>query len=204
MTAATVTPLDATRDERRAALVELADLIDTEDRSTVKPLTPVLRRLVLALCSRKITDPDVAVNLFSQLVGAVADFHRFTGNETDWLLAHELPDTDDMREAWHGRLDSGVQCWAGRLMPHLLRLRSARLRRSRFSRLVRRPRESLAVAQVAGQRHRRRLRAREALELARRVPGRAGGRHARARDRRVAAVAHLRWSADVRPHRLSR
>jgi hypothetical protein len=116
MTAATVTPLDATRDERRAALIEIAGLIDVEDRSTVKPLTPVLRRLVLAVCSRKIADPDVAVNLFSQLVGAVAEFRRFCGNERAWLHAHELPDTDDMREAWHGRLDSDVQCWAGRLM----------------------------------------------------------------------------------------
>lgn len=118
MTAAsTVVALDATRDERRAALIELADLIDTEDHyCVVKPLSPVLGRLVPALCSRKITDRDLAVSLFAELVAAVAERRRFCSNETDWLLAHDLPDTDAMREATLGRLESDVDTWANRLM----------------------------------------------------------------------------------------
>ena len=108
---------DATREERRAALIELADLVDTEDRyCSIKPISPVLVRLVPALCSRKITDVQVALDMFGELVGAIAERRKYVSNERDFLLQRELPDTAATREAMHEHVQSDVDLWADRLM----------------------------------------------------------------------------------------
>lgn len=119
MTSTTITrPAEVTADQRRAALVELADHIDTEDRyPNSAPFTPVLPILVSALCSRKVaSDVDLALNLFSQLVEAVAEFTRFCGNESSWLDTHDLPTSDRQRQATFADLQSDVDTWADRLM----------------------------------------------------------------------------------------
>lgn len=102
MTAATLTTT-ATVEERRAALVELADVTDTEDRRTGKgPISPVLELIIPPLCAFPVArDVAGAVNMFNQLVGATADLHRAT-----WLGD----------EVGMDRAQCDVDTWANRLV----------------------------------------------------------------------------------------
>lgn len=117
---ATVTRLrtDATQEQRRAALIELAEQISVEDRfPNSAPFTPVLGLIVPSLASHLVArDLDLTLNLFSELIGAVKEFGRFVGNEDDWLAEHELPRTDRTRATTYERLRSDVDLWADRLM----------------------------------------------------------------------------------------
>jgi hypothetical protein len=118
MTAITSLTSRPTKDQRRAALLELAGWVDIEDRHpSSAPFSPVLSLIVPPLCAFTVArDVDGAVNMFNQLVGAVHELGRFTANEDDWLDAHDLPRTDRQREVTHAHLQSDVDTWANRLM----------------------------------------------------------------------------------------
>lgn len=105
---------DATREQRRTALIELAELIDGEDRHPGSaPFTPVLGRMVPALASRLCLDP---LAYFNGLVAAVAELRAFTSNEGEWLIAHDLCDTAEARANQSQGLRADVDLWADRLM----------------------------------------------------------------------------------------
>lgn len=108
------TAIEPTREQRRAALIELAEHISAEDRHpAAAPLTPVLPWLVTAVASRKCTDP---VGCFNELVEAVAEFSAFTADEGHWLVEHDLRDTNEARTNQSERLQADIDSCADRLM----------------------------------------------------------------------------------------
>lgn len=118
MTAIATTTDAPSVEQRRTALIALAEAVDLEDRfPSTAPFTPMVRDWVAPACGWPLRgNPDVAFNLFGDLVAAVADLSRFTGDECGWLSSHDLPVSDRMCELTFARLRSDVDACVDRLV----------------------------------------------------------------------------------------
>ena len=105
----------ATADQRRAALMELADLIAVEDGQARgdKPLSPVVDLIVPPLCSHLCPDP---VKAFNALVAAKQEFSTFVADEADWATAHDFGTSAETLANLYERLLSDVEFAADALM----------------------------------------------------------------------------------------
>lgn len=100
----------ATHEQRRTALVELSDLVDTERRyPSSQPLTPVLDLIVPTLASHTV-EPARAVELFESLCAAVGERHRSLSKGTgsasldETVEARLLADVDLYADLLMGRV----------------------------------------------------------------------------------------------------
>lgn len=111
--------LAAPAGHRRNALLELATIIDGEDRSPTHtgPISLVLDLIVPPLCAFLVAEDVIdAVNMFGQLVAAVAEKQRYDNAPADYAAAIEWPTRDDALEALDARLQSDIDHWADKLM----------------------------------------------------------------------------------------
>lgn len=106
----------ATHEQRRQALIELAEQIGTEARyPQSRPFTPVIDLVVPTLAAHTV-DPARAVQVFDDLVFAVCERARFVANEAEYAMEHDWATSDAALQLLSDRLLSAVDESADALM----------------------------------------------------------------------------------------
>jgi hypothetical protein len=104
----------STAEQRRQALLELADLIGDEDhRDNFKLFTPVIDLWVPVTASSLCVDP---IGTFNQLVGAISERQSFCNNETEYAVKNGHGTSDEALSNLGDKLQADVDLWADRLM----------------------------------------------------------------------------------------
>lgn len=111
---ATVTDIGTwpTVEQRRRGLINLAERCKQEEHRADQEDWPMVAMWVPIAAAAVVPNP---LDIFTQLVGAAAEFQAFVNNEDEWLLAHDYP-LSVSREDMHTRLQGDVDWHADRLM----------------------------------------------------------------------------------------